>query len=297
MEEDFKNFIENNPHLVSKKSFDGFAGLSLLKYKNCVFYNNLWNEHLLNCRGTIVDENYNIIQYGFTKIFNYKENNTTIPLNHHVLAVDKINGFMAAVTWYNGDVLVSTTGSLNSDFVEMAKEILPMDVLRETLPEYDQYTFLFEIVHPNDPHIIPEDTGAYLLAMRRKQRNSQLIYGNSLVGFDEMWGTKVPNGVSCTFEEILDIVKTYKREGFVIYDQESDVVLKIKTPFYLASKFIARTKKLDLIFDKGYKQHFEEEFYGLCELLQQNYSKEQFLEIAEQDRLEIIRNWAENAYV
>ena len=110
-------------------------------------------------------------------------------------------------------------------------------------------------------------------------------------------GVKRPTWKYTTFGKLLDKVKTYQREGFVVYDQESDIVLKIKTPFYLTSKFIARTKQLDKIFNKNYKQVFDEEFYGLVEMLQANYTKEQFLEIPEQDRLEIVRKWAEVAYV
>ena len=71
-------------------------------------------------------------------------------------------------------------------------------------------------------------------------------------------GVKRPTWKYVYFDDLLEEVKTYQREGFVVYDQESDIVLKIKTPFYLTSKFIARTKQLDKIFNKNYKQVFVE---------------------------------------
>jgi hypothetical protein len=36
-----------------------------------VFYDNLWNDYLEECRGTIVDENFNVVSRPFTKIYNY----------------------------------------------------------------------------------------------------------------------------------------------------------------------------------------------------------------------------------
>ena len=274
-------------------------GLFVHKYKRSVFYQNLWNMHpeLVDARGLIKDADGNIVQYPFTKVFNRHENGTDIPLNHEVLAVDKINGFLAAVTWHNGDILVSTTGSLTSEHVDMAKEILPLDRMKLVLESYQNLSFCFEIVHPNDPHIIPEYEGVYLIGAREKVLGSAKQSEEFLDAIALDFGVFRPKWEYIRFSDLLEQAKTYKREGYVVYDQESDTVLKLKTPYYLTSKFIARTKKLDLIFDRNYKQHFEEEFYSLCEYLQKNYTKEQFLEIPEQERLTLIRDWAEHAYV
>ena len=58
--------------LVTKKTYkDGeFEGLSVYKYTRKVFFDNLWNEdlRLLDCRGIVIDTDYNIISYPFTKI-------------------------------------------------------------------------------------------------------------------------------------------------------------------------------------------------------------------------------------
>ena len=62
-----RSFVENNPNLVTMKQQSN--GYYVLKYKNRVFYKNLWTPELLECRGTVVDENFNIIQRPFTKIY------------------------------------------------------------------------------------------------------------------------------------------------------------------------------------------------------------------------------------
>ena len=270
------------------------TGLYIHKYKSKVFYNNLWHldQKLLDARGLVLDDIGTIVQYPFTKIFNYKENGTMIEPNHLVRAFDKINGFMAAVTIHNGEILVSTTGSLDSQYVDVAKELLPLPAIR-THCQTD-VTYCFEIVHPNDPHIIAEKPGAYLIGGRHK------IYGSKQLPYDHLeWlagQLSVPfvDYFVASFSDVLEKIKTYKREGFVVYDLQSDTVLKLKSPYYLASKFIARTKRLDLIFRSKYKQVVDEEFYPLCEFLQKTYSKDDFLNLDEQVRLTVVRNWADN---
>jgi hypothetical protein len=198
---------------------------------------------------------------------------------------------MAAVTWHNDQILVSTTGSLDSDFVGYAKEMLPLDKMEEALRAFPTYTFTFEIVHPDDPHIIEENVGAYLIGARFKYLGSDQMQQVTLDQLAADWGVYRPQYFTTTFGELLYLYKNYKREGYVVYDLESSTVLKLKTPYYLVSKFIARTKKLELVFDKNYKQRFDEEFYPLCEWLQDYYNREDFSNIPEQQRLDIIRGY------
>ena len=89
---------------VQKKTYHHgeFAGLSVLKYKNNVFWGNLWgkDDRLLECRGMVVDSHDNVVIYPFTKVFNHMENGTTAPDDKIVDAIQKVNGFMAAmVSW------------------------------------------------------------------------------------------------------------------------------------------------------------------------------------------------------
>lgn len=68
-QEKIKQYVLDNPKLVSMKP----AGdnIFVLKYRKTVFYNNLWNEYIAECRGSIVDEDFNLVAYPFTKIYNY----------------------------------------------------------------------------------------------------------------------------------------------------------------------------------------------------------------------------------
>ncbi len=267
-------------------------GLYLHKYNRKVFYDNLWHldSRLLDARGTVYDEQGNLVIYPFTKVFNYGENNTTIPDHHRVLVYRKINGFMLSATRYSGELLFASTGTLDSDFVKMGREMFPEShnyLIQEGV------TTCFEIVHPDDPHIIEEVPGCYLIGIRNnsigsKQKHELLAYSKDKIKDSSIL---FPESFETTFGELLEIVKSVNHEGFMVYDMESDVVLKLKSPYYLTAKFLARTKKLDLIFSKEFKKHFDEEFYDLVYWIQSTISKEGYAQISEQERLEIVRDF------
>lgn len=290
--QDILYFIEHNPKLIQKKQISD--DLYLLKYSRKVFYDSLWTPELEYCRGMILDSNNQIVQLPFTKIYNYQENNTVIDPDHNVLYVDKINGFMAAVTYHNDDILVSTTGSTDSEFVTMAKEKLPLDMMRDHLKANPTLSFCFEIVHENDPHIIPERPGVYLIGGRKKEIGSKQIPQYNLDHIAKYWNVLRPTYGFKPFSQVLEQSKTYTREGFVVYDTISETVLKLKTPYYLINKFLARTKKFDLIFGTNHKTRYDEEFYPLLEYLNNTYTKESFEQLSEQERLTVFREFFDN---
>ena len=102
-----KQFVENNPNLVSMRE-TSHAGLYVLKYKKRVFYDSLWNEYLEECRGTIVDKDFNVVSRPFTKVYNFgvESKAPKISLDTNVTAYRKVNGFMVAMTHYRGVVTV-----------------------------------------------------------------------------------------------------------------------------------------------------------------------------------------------
>lgn len=283
-----KLYHEDYNELVKVKEY---GELRLHKYKRKVFYDNLWNvdSRLLDARGLITDIEGNIVQYPFTKVFNYKENGVTIDPSHKVTAVRKVNGFMAAVTLHKGKILVSTTGTIDSDFVGYAKELLPIRNLKSIIrPEY---TYLFEICHPKDPHIIQEEFGAYLIGAREKYYGSPYVSQEKLDKLAVKIEVFRPNWSIVTFGDLLNEAKSYKQEGWMVYDNESSTILKLKSSYYLTAKFIARTIDKSKLWDKKYKQFVDEEFYPLCEFLHKNYDEKTFSDFSEQEILIIIRNF------
>jgi hypothetical protein len=290
-----KQFVIENPKLVSMKPAGD--GIYVLKYSKRVFYDNLWNDFLEECRGTIVDADFNVVQRPFTKIYNYGVEAKAPVLSEDTVVecFRKVNGFMVAVTWYNGKLLVSTTGSTANDYVDMANSFI--DKRRETFERYvsgfPDFTFMFECVHENDPHIIVEKPGLYYLGSREKTwesvaRNDGWDSINEFALADHMVEWK-----RCTLGEVLQEVKTVRHEGFVVYANDYTTSFKIKSPYYLTAKWVARNPRTDKLvnMEADIKKNLDEEYYPLVDAIRANIVE--YTEMDEQSRLSWVRNYLE----
>lgn len=288
--ERLKEFVAKNPSLVSmKQTRDGFY---VLKYKKKVFYDNLWNEYLEECRGTIIDEDFNIISRPFTKIYNYgvESKAPVLPDETMVDAYCKVNGFMVAMTWHNDKLLVSTTGSTDSEFVDMAKEYVTPEI-EKVCKYWPSITFMFECVHPNDPHIIPEEEGLYLIGYRPKQWVAKVkLTPKLLVQLAEEMNVKTVEHISISVGELVKLSKTVKHEGFVFYSANGEAA-KIKSPYYLVKKFVARNPRTDKLMRADIKNQMDEEYYPLIDAIQANI--EAYTALDEQARLAWVREFLE----
>lgn len=299
--EDVKKFVQENPKLVTCKASTAYPELSVLKYTRKVFYDgNLWNKILENCRGTVVDKDFNPVIMPFEKVYNRGENGTDIPRDEEVVAVRKVNGFMAAATYVKSldEVLVSTTGSLDSDFVTMAKQYLNSNVLEVIKKKYYERTLLFEICHPSDPHVVEEEHGAYFLGFRRIDWNihhhgdvpHQMRYDQIAMDLDVMR----PQWVKLRFSDLVEKMKTIRHEGFMVHGKTTS--LKLKSPFYLTTKLFGRMEHQKLVdnlqnLDK-IRERLSEEYYPLIEKLQENI--DQFSDMDEQQKFAYIREFLEH---
>lgn len=274
--------------LVVKKQH---GDLSIYKYHNKVFYNNLWgeDERLLLARGLVLDKENNIVQMPFTKVFNHKENGTFIDPEEKYQCVTKVNGFLVCATWYNNGVLISTTGSLVSDFVEYAKEYLTEDI-KSLVRTGSGYTFMFECCHPKDPHIIKEDYGLYLIGARCKRVDSILVSEYTLDYLATGLKIRRPDWTCRLGRDILQESLTDSSEGFMIRKLSlmSEVVAKLKSKEYLTKKFFARgQKKLEkIVTTTDYKHLVDEEYYDLVAYLRG--MREEYLSLSEQARINIV---------
>jgi hypothetical protein len=269
-----------------------------------VFYDNLWNEYLEYCRGTIVDEDFNVVAMPFTKIYNYgiEDKAPVISGDTPVTAYRKINGFMVAMTWYKNDVLVSTTGTTDSEFVGYAKEMMvkhmPWADWQMELKCADGMTLMFECVHPSDPHIVPETAGMYFLGCRENAWDSEVKMGG--VGMADWAKNYALSHLKCgyaeavhtTVDELVVMTKKVKHEGFVFYTEDGRSA-KIKSPYYLTSKWVARNPRTDKLVDlnRDIKHNLDEEYYPLVDKIRENIVE--YTQLDEQARLAWVRNYME----
>jgi hypothetical protein len=156
-------------------------------------------------------------------------------------------------------------------------------------------TFMFECVHPADPHIVPEKPGMYILGYREKTWGSKVGHEPAVLEqLGEMFKCFVPECHHVTVAVLKNMVKTVKHEGFVFYD-ENGVGAKIKSPYYLTSKWVARNPRTDKLVDmnKDIKQNLDEEYYPLVDAIRANIAE--YTALDEQARLAWVRNYMESA--
>lgn len=282
--------------LIQFKQSTRYPTLTVKKYTKQVFFKNLWNSdpELIESRGHVLDQSGQVVVNPMTKCFNYQENGTMIDRDELCLMVEKINGFMCAATYVPsvGEVVISTTGSLDSDFVGYAEEFITPQIKQYIKANYatNPVTFIFEICHPIDPHIIVEKHGAYLLGMRRIDDTSP--YFSDAVKEAELDRIAADMGVmrpiwrdNVQFGHILKLASRSQNEGFMVYGQSSGTSLKIKTPYYKTLKAIARKSDI-MSLDK---QRVDEEYYPLLDHLVQISDK--FNALDEQSKLEYIKEF------
>ena len=283
-----KAFVESNPKLVSMKPAGD--GIYVLKYSKKVFYDDLWNEYLEECRGTIVDADFNVVSRPFTKIYNYGIE-AKAPVLDPMTKVDayrKVNGFMVAVTYHNGSLLVSTTGSTDSDYVKMARELIDTERYTKVCSKWYNTTFMFECVHRNDPHIVPEVEGMYLLGYRPKfWENSPVNPNLKLLRMLSVEFDTLPvEHTATTVGKLLASVKEVRHEGFVAYTEDG-TSFKIKSPYYLVKKWVARNPNTDKLMTDAFKEKIDEEYYPMIDAIRANIVE--YTAMDEQARLAWVR--------
>ena len=288
-----KEYVETSGLVNMKEAGDG---IFVLKYKKKVFYDNLWNEYIAECRGTIVDKDFNLVAYPFTKIYNYgiEKEAPKLPADTKVTAFRKVNGFMVAITWHNG-LLVSTTGSTDSPYVAMAKEMMlthmPMADWEMAFANEEMLgmTVMFECVHPDDPHIVPEKSGMYVLGYRENDWRSKVGHDPfMLIEFAHMFKCFHAESTTTNMARLEQMAKECKHEGYVFYTEDG-ISAKIKSPYYLTSKWVARNPRTDKLVDlnKDIKHNLDEEYYPLVDAIRANIVE--YTAMDEQARLAWVR--------
>lgn len=323
----YLNVYEGNK--VRGKRSSLYPELTTYKYTNRVFFDNDFDDALLELRGLTMDDNGNIVIRPFNKAFNLSEReaiNSKYPLkpkdDDKFNAIKKINGFLGCATFasdskyegksFNNKVLYSTTGTLDSDYAVMVENHL--NKYEELFRAYPNHTFLFEIVDVNDPHIIEEVEGEYLLACRDVS-SGELINQNELRSTIASWvekdssiygQIKLPEvWEHLSFKELKDMNKAAKHEGFVLYDENyQEIIFKLKTPYYLITKFLGRNKKLEAMIkelkkkraDSAFIQKYsiDEEFFPLIDYLSEYI--DEVIALDQQGRIEFIRSYLTELY-
>ena len=262
--------------------------LSTFKYARKAMFNYLWDKHpeLLECRGHTYDNtNGKLVVAAPTKTFNYLENGTwkAVDTNIKVKAYKKYNGFMAALSVYEGEVIVSTTGTTTSDYAKLARqEIFKQWEEDKVLKWPEGYTWLFEICHKSDPHIVKEKQAAYYLGGRSVDgSNFQPVFTDSK-SFMQIK----------TLRDAIEYCKTDKGEGFMLYDEAGNCC-KLKTDYYVGKKKLMRMSKSKTVATiwnnpKALQDTLPDCWKSVVDYILTTQTKEDWLEMTDQQRRAVL---------
>jgi hypothetical protein len=275
--------------------------MAILKYSKRAFWSALWhtNPFLKETRGMIVSwpDCRTIISYPFTKVFNLHEPGApSFADDEKVVVVKKVNGFLGVATWHEGKLIVTSSGTFDSEFANMAKQYLDNAAVRSMCQLAADTTFMFEIVHPDDPHIVRETPGAWLIGARRKALHSPLESEAWLTQAHYMHldlaGIHRPGSYHDTFGEVKNSIRSCQHEGFMIRAlADSQKIAKMKSPHYLTLKFLARSGKLDKMWDDAvaFSETVDEDFAHLIPKIVVTLSFEMWSAMNEQERLAFMK--------
>lgn len=260
------------------------------KYARKAMYDYLWYKvpQLMECRGIVFSNaTKELVQAAPKKSFNYLERNywKDVPLDTPVEMYKKINGFMACATIHDGELLVSTTGTTTSDYAGWAKELIQRDFKLYDMVIAPDATTLFEVVVPQDPHIVQEREGLHLLGVREKDTGNFHPMGEA---------------TRCTLEQALEIAKSDRGEGFMMYPMKSDGTYdynnccKLKTDYYVGKKKLMRmtAKNIEIMYKNGFEtaNTLPDMWYDVPRVIVTTVDKNTLLDMSDQQRRVILED-------
>lgn len=300
--------------LVSKKLVKRVnnGSLTLFKYSSKAFFSpTVWDDHpeIKLARGIVVGLDGTPVSQPFPRTFNYLERDTTLPYDTDVIAVEKLNGFLVSTFLHPYDptqVVVTCSGSFQGDYVDYAKSLLYTNGLYGRvlawLQDHGKTTLLWEAIHPEDPHIIqygPEDYGLHLIGAGLL--GAGYVREDGLDAIASTLQTPRPIWFPSTFGDAISKSHQVEHEGFMIrLASDGTFALKLKSPYYLRTKFLARLnpKKCKFMYSQPqrFKQELDEAFWPLVDAVISQVTQKTWLSWTDVERRDFVQNWMNQVY-
>ena len=203
--------------------------LAIWNYSQEVQYKDLWDEILIHCRGLVTDSEGNVIAKPFKKFFNIEENKHT-PSDTFTIW-EKVDGSLGILFWYADEWHLCTRSSFTSDQSVKGKEILARydDGWKSYLRK--DFTYLFEIVYPENQIVIDygDEEELVLLGAVATATGSEMTPSEAMVCND--WFKEAKEYAFEDYKE-LKALNCDNEEGFVVHFDNGEKC-KIKFDWYL----------------------------------------------------------------
>ena len=232
-----------------------------LNFSDKAFYRQRWNERTIQARGLFVDaDSGDIMLRSYNKFFNLYERPETHPevlektLSFPLSVYRKQNGFLGIMSVVDGEVVLASKSQTGGQFAGYFREIYDTlakeekDALKSLAEEYN-CSFVFEVCHAEDRHIIDFDKNH--LWLLDAIPNAYEIGGKDInETFSDKVKAKVPivSGVmqkkvllfeADSVQQVIDYAKAHRHdrdiEGVVCQDQQG-YMFKLKFHYYTTMK-------------------------------------------------------------
>lgn len=236
----------NDPYytqMMAPLSFTEYKNFLLIRYKNLFdMYDvkdgkELWDAYgglYMECRSVVINtKREELVLTPFRKFRNLNECGTTsenriaklIETATTIEFANKLDGSMQSARWYENHLMMSGSRALDP---KKSYRLAGGYEMIQNAPNYMEmikaqpgYTFIFERIAADDPHIVAyseNDHGMYLVGMRSVTTGQELSY-ETIKAIASEYGVKTPETFDTTFSDVIsNLNKTTcdEAEGFVL---------------------------------------------------------------------------------
>lgn len=209
---------------------------TIYNYSPSVQYENNWNDVTLNCRGLILDDDFNIVARPWRKFFNLGQVDLPIQFDDPVEVMDKADGSLGILYPDKPGIYshsIATRGSFESTQAQRATMMWKL--------RYSQYdkaasisgmTYLFEIIFPENRIVLDYGNMSDLILLGAVQKSTGYYYGpREAQAFLDWTGPVVEVMPYKSISEALGHMDRANAEGYVI--RSHNFMVKCKQPDYL----------------------------------------------------------------
>jgi RNA ligase len=248
-----EKYIRTNTFTLGSKEKFNYRELTILNYTEKAQFDQVWNEVTSQCRGLVIDKNFNVLARPFDKFQNYAESDNSF-LDFPVKVTDKMDGSLGIIFcanpqqyqdyWRNPfhttfvpaiyhepwkpEWTLITRGSYDSEQAAKGR-----DMLAKHLQNLDpQWTYLVEIIYPENRIVVNYGDMKDLVWLGARHKETGLVRLSPSP--HEWYGSQTKTFDYKTLREALECPPRANAEGYVVYFPTLDYRIKLKQDDYVA---------------------------------------------------------------